>query len=117
MSGSLILFQTVGYVAVDLFVDIFNGPHFAVPDALDDGPAVVVCGGFSGAAAGSKVLDILLVDVGVGIGIGFPAAHHGFGEVSGHIQIKDQIRAGKPQFVVFKIIEPVQEFLLLICRI
>ena len=100
-------------MAVDFFVDILDGAHGAVADTGDHRPAVVFGGGFADAAAGGEVAQILLVDVGGCIGVSLPLAHHLFREVRGNIQVDGQIGAGESQLVVFKFVEPVQEFRLL----
>ena len=99
-------------MAADFLMNVFNGPHFALPDALDHRPAGVFGRGLAGAAAGGKVLPMLLMDVWLGVGILLPAAHHLFREVRGNVQIEGQVRAGQPQLVIFKVIQPLQKCLL-----
>ena len=87
-------------------MDVLDGAHGPVTDAFDHRPAVIVGGGSAGAAAGGQIVKILFVDVGAGVGGGLPGAHQLLGEVRGHIQIDDQIGAGKAQLVVLEFVEP-----------
>lgn len=74
-------------MAVDLLMDILNCTHLIIFDTADHGPAVMLCGGSAGLAAGGQICHVLFVDVGSGVGVGLPAPHELFGEIRGHIQV------------------------------
>ena len=50
-------------------MNVINTAHFAVPDTLDDIPAIELRGRSSTFLAGGKIGKILLVDIGVGAGV------------------------------------------------
>ena len=63
-------------MAVNFFVNVFDGTHAAILNTLDHRPAVVFGSGLSGTAAGCQIFHILLVNVRMGVGISLTAAHH-----------------------------------------
>ena len=75
--------QTGFHMGKDLTVDVLDGAHFTLPDAVDDGPAVVFGGFAANLPAGGKIGKILLVNVCLCAGGGFPGAHHPFREIRG----------------------------------
>ena len=89
-------------MAVNLLVNILNGAHSAVLDTLDHGPAIEFCGSPAGLPTGRQIGHILFVDVGFGVGLCFPMAHHLFCVVGGDIQINGQVRAGEPKLIILK---------------
>ena len=82
-------------MAVDFFVNVLNTPHFPVFRAGNDRPSVIFGGGASGAAAGSKIGAVPLVDVCAGVGILFPVAQQLLRKIRGDVQIQRQVGAGK----------------------
>ena len=104
-------------MAVDFFVNVLNTPHFPIFRAGNDCPAVVFSGGASGAAAGSKIGAVPLVDVRGGVGVLLPVAQQLLRKIRGDVQIQRQIRAGKPQPVVFEFVQPPEKFLTLLLRL
>ena len=54
-------------MAVDFFLNVLDGTHLVVFDAIDDGPAVVCGGSLTGAAAGSQIVKVLFVNVRTGV--------------------------------------------------
>lgn len=84
---------------------------FPIFRAGNDCPAVVFSGGASGTAAGSKIGAVPLVDVRGGVGVLLPVAQQLLRKIRGDVQIQRQIGAGKPQPVVFKVIQPLEKLL------
>ena len=97
-------------MTVDLLVDVLNGAHLPILDTFDHRPVVEAGCGTAGLTAGGQILDVLLVDVRLGVGGLLTMAHQLLGEGSGNIQIDGQIRPGQTQLVVLKFIQPLEEF-------
>ena len=54
-------------MAVDFFVNVFDGTHFAVFNTVDDGPVVEFCRFQTGTATLTEIIHVLFVDICIGV--------------------------------------------------
>ena len=102
--------------AVNLLVNILDRTHLAVFRAIDALPAAALHDLFRVFTAGAQIGSVLLVDVGFCVGRLLTPAHHLFGQLGRHVEIKDERRLRQTQKVIFEAKEPVEVLLPLAVR-
>ncbi len=103
--------QKFRHAAVNFLVYVFDRAHRAVFRAANALPGAALGDLFRILAARAQVSFVLLVDVGLRVCRLFAPAHHLFGQLGRHIEIKDERRLGQAQKAVFKAEKPVEIFL------
>lgn len=103
--------QKFRHAAVNFLVYVFDRAHRAIFRAANALPGAALGDLFRILAARAQVSFVLLVDVGLRVCRLFALAHHLFGQLGRHIEIKDERRLGQAQKAVFKAEKPVEIFL------
>ena len=87
--------QKFRHAAVNFLVYVFDRAHRAVFRAANALPGAALGDLFRILAARAQVSFVLLVDVGLRVCRLFALAHHLFGQLGRHVEIKDERRLGQ----------------------